>query len=246
MILRKLKNLLPKPLKLFLGRLWLIKLAITPIAKRWCNVCGYEGFFVGFGRPLRLDARCPSCKSLERHRLFSLFMDNSYKALGLVHAPKVIHFAAEPVLEKKFRALFQDYTTADLYEAAELKLNIEQMELNDKSVDIIIANHVLEHVDDMKAIREVERCLRDNGVLICQVPIIEGWETTYENADVDGAVNRELHFGQRDHVRYYGSDFRFRLSSGAMKLVFEYTAEGADLVKYGLCRGEKVFVFQKN
>jgi hypothetical protein len=56
---------------------------------------------------------------------------------------------------------------------------------------------------------------------------------------------RWLHFGQGDHVRYYEADFRQRISAGGLKLIHEFTAEGTDVLRYGLLRGEKTFVFEK-
>jgi len=159
---------------------------------------------------------------------------------------KIIHFAPEPILEKLFRIKWRNYMTADLYRAADLKLNLESLAIESNSVDIIIANHVLEHVDDEKAVRELNRVLTENGLLICMVPIIEGWESTYENYRVESKKDRELHFGQYDHVRCYGKDFRDRVEQGGFKLIKEVTAEGEDVVKYSLIRGEKVFVFLKN
>jgi predicted SAM-dependent methyltransferase len=77
---------------------------------------------------------------------------------------------------------------------------MEAIDLPDASVDLIIANHVLEHVDDAKASRELSRILRPNGVLLCMVPIVEGWATTYQNPDITTDEGRMLHFGQEDHV----------------------------------------------
>lgn len=163
------------------------------------------------------------------------------------HGPEdfVLHFAAEPVLEKIFRKTWSNYKTADLFFPADLKLNLEEIDLEDESTALIIANHVLEHVDDRKTAREFHRILKPGGTLACMVPIIEGWEKTYENPEVSSEEDRWLHFGQGDHVRYFGRDFRDRIASGGLTLTTEFTAEGNDVIKYGLCRGEKVFIFQK-
>jgi predicted SAM-dependent methyltransferase len=142
-------------------------------------------------------------------------------------------------------ALGGAYQTADLFQPADLKLNMEAIDLPDASVDLIIANHVLEHVDDAKASRELSRILRPNGVLLCMVPIVEGWATTYQNPDITTDEGRMLHFGQEDHVRFYGRDFRDRIAKGGFNLREEITAEREDVIRYGLVRGEKVFVFEK-
>ena len=222
------------------------KLALTSRAKRECNICGFSGYFRGFGRPLRLDARCPSCGALERHRLFMLAISRREIKNFTNKYSRVLHFAPERILEKKFRKLFNDYTTADLYADADIVLNLEDINVEDEQYDVIVANHVLEHVDDRKAASELSRVLKEGGVLVCQVPIVEGWNTTYENDEIQTEDERWLHFGQGDHVRFYGADFRKRICVGGFKLIREVTAQGSDVVKYGLLRGEKVFVFEKD
>ena len=76
------------------------------------------------------------------------------------------------------------------------------------------------------------------------IPIIEGWANTYENTEVRTERERELHFGQFDHVRYYGADVRNRARKAGFGLT-EFTAEAEDCVRHALLRGEKVFVATK-
>ena len=240
-----LKRIVPTKIK----RMWhtrnLVKVGITPIKERECNLCGFEGYFSVVGRPLRLDALCPNCGSMERHRLMMLALQGG--DLPQMDDPKtaVLHFAAEPILERIFRERFDTYVTADFFVDADVKLNMEAMDVEDEQYDVIIANHVLEHVDDHKASAEIARVLTKGGVLLCQVPIVEGWATTYEDPSITTDEGRWLHFGQGDHVRFYGADFRERISAGGLKLTHEFTAEGTDVLRYGLLRGEKTFVFQK-
>ena len=73
------------------------------------------------------------------------------------------------------------------------------------------------------------------------VPIIEGWTSTYENPSVRTNRGRNLHFGQADHVRFYGADVRERIRAAGFALD-EYAANGEDCVKFGLARGETVFI----
>ena len=239
------KRVLPKPIKSKISNALTVRNAMKPIASRTCNICNYDGMFHCFGRPLRLDAECPECGSLERHRLFMLAMERGELIDGTIKDPSVLHFAPERIIEAFCRKKFAEYTTADLFAGADLKLNMEDIDLPDERFDVVIANHVLEHLDDKKAAREISRILKTGGVFLCQVPIIEGWDTTYENKDVQSEHARWVHYGQGDHVRYYGRDFRERISQGDLKLAREVTSEGNEVIKHGLRRGEKVFVFQK-
>ena len=217
------------------------------LSPRKCVCCGYHGKFGVFGHPPRIDARCPKCGSLERHRLFFLGLSRG-KLIPRDEGPDicVLHFAPEPIIEKRLRAEFPKYQSADLYKPADLALNVENIALGSETTNFVIANHVLEHVNDAKAAYEIWRILVSGGVLIASVPLIEGWENTYENpAKAKTASDRAIHFGQHDHVRYYGRDFRDRITRMGFTLKSEITAEGEDVIEFGLLRGEKIFVFTK-
>jgi len=215
--------------------------ATKPLHPRSCPVCGYQGFFSHFGRPPRLDAQCPSCGCLERHRLFWLWFSSHSRPL---EGP-LLHFAPEPPLEKKFRQIYKDYSTASISNNADLRLDIEAIDLPAGSVNTVICNHVLEHVADSMALKEIYRVLSDTGRLVASVPIIEGWERTYEDEGITDSAAREVHFGQSDHVRYYGRDFRDRLRAAGFNTIEEVTAEGRSVVEYGLLPGDKIFLCSK-
>jgi len=89
---------------------------------------------------------------------------------------------------------------------------------------------------------ELYRCTRPGGRVLIMVPIIEGWRQTYENPDaLNDRASRTLHFGQFDHVRYYGADIRDRISAAGFTLE-EFQASPQDCIRHGLLRGETVFV----
>ena len=206
-----------------------------------CPCCGYEGPFDTVGNPPRYGALCRNCRSYERHRLLAL-SDEKY---NFFQDKKVLHFAPEAAVVKLIKDKAANYITADIVEGlADRTLNIEKIDDADNEWDVIICSHVLEHVNDVKALPELHRVLRDNGILIVMVPIVEGWKYTYENKNVHTKLDREYHFGQDDHVRYYGSDIRKRILSQNFDIE-EDTAYGEDVVTYGLLRGEKVFICRK-
>jgi SAM-dependent methyltransferase len=206
---------------------------------RECPLCSYRGKFLGYGYPYVCDILCPKCGSLERHRLLTL----AARSNDFFRNRDVLHFAPEAsikglVLSQKPRS----YTTADLFaQGVDLKENIEALTIKDASFDVVICLHVLEHVNDRKAVRELFRVLRPGGVLLAMFPIVEGWDDTFENPSVSAPNDRLLYFGQHDHARFFGRDARKRLAAPGF-IVEEYTAVEPNVSRYGLCRGEKIFV----
>jgi SAM-dependent methyltransferase len=210
----------------------------TPAAE--CPCCRHQGKFASFGIANRPGAMCPECGALERHRLLALALQSGFFS---VEAQNVLHFAPERVVCDFLRSSRPaSYRSADLAPgAADLVMNIENIDLADASVDLVVCLHVLEHVDDTKALAQMHRILRPGGAAVLMVPLIEGWDETYENNLITGEADRLLHFGQKDHVRHFGSDFRARLT-GADFTVKEFTASPEQCVRFSLSRGEKVFL----
>jgi SAM-dependent methyltransferase len=194
------------------------------------------------GHPPRYGSRCPKCRSLERHRLLVLADQKEDFFTGR----EVLHFAPEAILSRFIVKRAKKYLTTDLNpDRADCFLNIERIDQPDESWDVVVCSHVLEHVNDQTALAELHRILRQDAVLVVMVPIIEGWETSYEDPAITSEKDRQRHFGQLDHVRYYGRDIRDRLKNAGFH-IHEHTAYGSDVVKYGLLRGEKVFVCTKD
>lgn len=109
---------------------------------------------------------------------------------------------------------------------------------------MVICSHVLEHVDDRRALSELYRVLRPGGLCILLTPIIEGWDTTFENAAINRPEDRSVYFGQFDHVRYYGADLRARIGAAGFALS-EFTAVEPFVTRHGLIRGEKLFLAER-
>ena len=123
-------------------------------------------------------------------------------------------------------------------------VDIERIALPDASADLIVCSHVLEHVDDNRALAELFRVLRPGGTLVLLTPVVEGWQQTYENPAILDPQQRQLHFGQEDHVRYFGADLRMRIRRAGFELD-EFSAIEPNVSRYSLIRGEKVFVARR-
>jgi SAM-dependent methyltransferase len=213
------------------------------IFPRECCLCGFKGRFTAFGHPPRYDASCPQCHSLERHRQLSLWLNRNSDVIA--SHTSVLHFAPEEVIRRFVEQKTSHYKSADIEPGrADLVLNIENLSLADESFDLIICFDVLEHVDDRKALRELRRVLRPGGLALLHTPFIEAWTSTYENPSVQTDADRRLHFGQEDHVRYFGADVRDRISSAGFQLE-EFMATEPDVSRYSLVRGEPIFIARK-
>lgn len=205
---------------------------------RTCPVCGYVGEFAPVGEPPRLDGLCPMCRSRERHRLFKLWID---RRGGIGKAMSVLHFAPEATFEPILRGLAGRYVTADFMRTkVDLKLNIEALELDDASFDLIIAHQILEHVDHLKALAECFRVLTPGGRLVVTTPVIEAWATTYVNPEVKTSRDRVLHFGQKDHSRVFGRDLKDHMRAAGFAL-HEFVSVEPDVSTYALTRGETLY-----
>ena len=95
--------------------------------------------------------------------------------------------------------------TADLYQEADLQLDIQDMILQDGSFDFIFCNHVLEHVNDFRAaLSEVYRVLSPGGSFICSFPIDPHVDVVEEGPVSLPPEEHIRRFGQRDHNRVFG------------------------------------------
>lgn len=206
-----------------------------------CPLCGYRGRFDPiFGSDaIRFSSECPQCHSRERHRFLKLWMDGDARCQSF---GRFLHFAPEPVLSRELAPKCRQYQTADIEAGrADLLLDIEDLELEDQCADAVMANHVLEHVDDSKALSELRRVLRPGGFAILTTPVIYAWRESYEDAVVRGASQQHLHFGQNDHVRIFGADLEDRIRAAGFQLE-AVSADGAMAARYATIRGDMIYV----
>jgi SAM-dependent methyltransferase len=195
----------------------------------------------GYGKQ-RNNALSPSTLSLERHRLLWLYLKNETDFFS--SEKKVLHFAPEQAFYKRFRALKNlVYTTTDLNSPlADVKADICNLPFKDNEFDVILCNHVLEHIpDDTKAIQELYRILKPGGMGIFQIPQDLSRDTTFEDNTITDKKERAKIFGQYDHVRIYGRDYFDKLRSVGFKVEevdYTSTLSEEDLTRYCLAKGE--------
>lgn len=202
----------------------------------------------GYGKQ-RHNVLSPSTLSLERHRLLWLYLKNETTFFS--DKLKVLHFAPEQAFYKRFRKLKNlDYVTTDLNSPlADVKADICNLPFKDAEFDVILCNHVLEHIpDDTKAMQELYRVLKPGGFGIFQIPQDLNREISFEDDSITDKIERARIFGQYDHVRIYGRDYFDKLRRVGFKVSeVDYTAilSEEDITKYCLAKGEIIPVCNK-
>ncbi len=131
----------------------------------------------------------------------------------------------------KFKRLYkgceQSYITADLESPlATMHFDVQDIPLEDNYTDVVICNHIMEHVeDDHKALSELHRILKSGGWGVILSPIDYSRAETFEDDSITDPKQRAEIFGQYDHRRVYGRDYGARLAKGGFK-VTEYDMYG--------------------
>ncbi len=151
------------------------------------------------------------CHSMPRHRILVTWLKEH---IDDIKKRSILYFAQERSVRCWMDANNLRYTTADLYLNADLKLDIEDTGLPDESVQMIICNHVLEHVSDYrKALKELHRIIAPDGMIILSFPIDPTFDDVLEDASIVTEEGRRLTFGQNDHLRIFGKNAKSILES---------------------------------
>lgn len=213
----------------------------------YCPICdkGYKRF-LPMGIMPRKGALCPGCGSLERHRL--LWMAFSRRGL-LEKGGRLLHVAPESSLARVLSGKF-DYISVDLDGKNAMRaMDIRALDFPEGYFDLIICNHVLEHVkEDRKAISELYRVMKPGGYGSIQVPM--RGEETEEDDSVTDPGERERLYGLSEHVRWYGrTDFKRRLSDAGfevLEMCKEELASPVQLAKLSVACEDGVILVRKN
>ncbi|AYO57750.1 SAM-dependent methyltransferase [Chryseobacterium sp. 6424] len=171
----------------------------------------------GYGKQ-RDNALSPSTLSLERHRQMWLYLQNETDFFTKSY--KVLHIAPEQEFLRRFKQMKNlTYVSADLFSPiVDVKADLLNLPFEDESFDVIFCNHVLEHIeDDRRAMSELYRVMKKGGWGIFQVPMRNTLQKTYEDFSITDPKERQKHFGQYDHVRWYGMDFFERLQNAGFR-----------------------------
>ena len=203
-----------------------------------CSLCQFTTpAFVHLSNTLKIswNSACPNCNSRSRHRgltfLYREYLQNSRRR-------RILHFAPELVLEIEIRKYTQHrYYTTD-YQMSNVDFpreDIQDLSFDDSSFDLILSNHVLEHVrDDQQAVAELARILSSGGTAIITVP--GDWRRKQ--------TKTFSHLNHNGHYRDYGTDildmFREHFCSVKRKNLYNYSGR-----IHGIKKLEYAFVCEK-
>ena len=167
---------------------------------------------------------------------------------GTVVGKRFLHIAPEPTEIRIKQRVGGGYVSADLLDpTADVQMDVTNIQYPDESFDVVYCSHVLEHVsDDRLAMREFRRVLAKDGLALFLVPISA--EETLEDPTITDPNDRELAFGQNDHVRRYGPDFvdRLREAGFSVQVVRDSdVATAEEIFRMGLVGSGEIFLATK-
>jgi len=260
-------NIIPSPISRLIKKIYLTTRGYYYKGSEYkCPICNHnfrkmlpggfdlesikENEIIGSGR--RDNNICPYCQSTDRDRLVYIYLNQETEIFK--QKVKILHISPEPSLYNKIRKFSNIiYETGTKYaEGIYYHDNINSIDLlglpfSDGEFDMVICNHVLEHIiDDNKAISEIYRVTRNGGSAILQVPISNKLKLTYEDNSITDKKQREIHFGQFDHVRIYGQDYSSKLEKAGFAVQLFYpTNENNSKNEFALNKKEKLHIAHK-
>jgi len=205
---------------------------VVPKAARFCVFCrqhvaawnpyrlGVADFSPFFRRvePIGSNVErfsCPSCESTDRERHLFLYLSR-LNLLQTLSDATILHMAPERRLGALVRSCNPAaYVAGDLIPtgATIAKIDLENIPYTGAAFDVVICNHILEHVPSpVAALREVHRVLKPGGRFICQTPYASLLATTFEERRLQSDSDRLFFYGQEDHVRLFGLDLEALLT----------------------------------
>lgn len=252
----------------------IIRMSLRPMAcipglkPRRCVMCRHRvGWFQpyegGWRRAPRLVAAldvigsdldhfsCPRCGAHDRERHLLLYL----RASGLLadlEGKSVLHFAPERHLSQRIADAGPGrYVKCDLFPSSDDIIRVDMLDIpfGTETFDLVVANHVLEHVDDDKqAVAELRRVLKIGGHAILQTPFSAALTRTWEDPGITTSLARIQAYGQDDHVRLFGRDIVERIeAAGLAPRVRNHDdlLPATDADEFGVNRAEPFLLFQR-
>ncbi|MEL1244160.1 class I SAM-dependent methyltransferase [Flavobacterium sp. DGU11] len=164
-----------------------------------CNICSKK--LSKFITVHKHDLLCPRCGSLARDRRLWKLLNDDFVNSGI----NVLDFSPSRSLARNMKKIKDiEYVCSDLSGnfIADHQYDITDLDITAEYFDLIICYHILEHIEnDKKAMEELYRIMKPGAKGLIQTPFKDG--DIYEDSAITSAMDREVHFGQDDHVRIY-------------------------------------------
>ena len=197
------------------------------------------------------EGGCYKCGSKDRHRLVFAYLQHKLRIFDSETNIRILHMAPEKSLSKYIQEnCNHEYTGGDLeperysYVENMVKIDLLSIPFENDYFDLIICNHLLEHVpEDRVAMEEIRRVLKPGGKAILQVPISLNTESTVEDHRITEPEDRLVAFGQSDHVRIYGLDYPDKLRAAGFEVSVENISN--EFLRFGLNPDEDLFLATK-
>lgn len=227
-----------------------------------CNLCGnhFKEFLPAgtdtqlffdlkvIGGGYRKNRDCPYCGSMDRNRwVYWVLREKT----DIFKGGTVLHFAPEKMIRKKLECNEKcDYYAGDVVlKAGHHKIDVTKMQFRDDFFDYILINHVLEHVEDeAQAFCELRRVIKPKGKMILSFPVTMEIETV-EREGIFSEEDRLKYYGQKDHVRLYGKDYKKRIEAYGWEVqqyIPECMMDTKQIEKYGFIKNDILLVCSKN
>jgi ubiquinone/menaquinone biosynthesis C-methylase UbiE len=178
-----------------------------------------------------------------------LFMKEKTNFFSQKH--KFLHIAPEYCFINIFKNMSNlEYITGDLISPwADVKMDVHDIPFNENTFNVVICNHVLEHVEDSdKVMQEFFRVMKPGGWGIFQVPIDNNNPKTIEDKSVIDPREREKLYWQSDHLRLFGRDYGAKLQLAGFKVTESNFINEIDpflVERYALPKNELVYFCEK-
>ena len=194
---------------------------------------------------------CPHCGCNDRDRHLWMYMASAGLPEQLAGA-RLLHLAPEASLEPRLLACHPaEYVRGDLFPARAgiQRVDAESIAFEDGRFDLIIANHLLEHVrHPERALAEFARCLAPGGMLIAQTPYAPALKHTFELDTPPTEEFAKIYYGQVDHVRLFGGDIGALFNAAGLTgslLPHAQLLGDFDPLEFGCNGHEPFFAFSK-
>ena len=150
--------------------------------------------------------KCPACGNHDRVRHLFMYFD----ALNLwqkMPGKNVLHIAPEDAISSKVIENHpSEYIRGDVEPRNDstMIIDVSAIPYGDNHFDMIICNHVLEHVDDyLKAFVEIHRVLKPTGFAILQTPVSRLLKSHFEDDAINSNELRSYFYGATTHLRLF-------------------------------------------